>query len=146
MSRADRGAPGPTDSQLCDVRGLPSRRRLLADGSEGVSTPLWSSAPSAPFLRSELIVITISHRLAAALVYLDSQPAYGTVVPAAEVRALLVGDQRTPTHVAVPVDEAAWLRRVADAAEVVPAAFGDRDAAVHQLRQVLDARPKAAVR
>ena len=86
---------------------------------------------------------TILHRVAAALAYLDAQPAYATVVPAAEVRALLVGGQDKPTHVAVPADEAAWLRRLADAAEVVPAAFGDRDAAVHQLRQVLDARPRA---
>jgi hypothetical protein len=49
MSRADRGAPGPTDSQLCDVRGLPSRRRFLADGSEGVSTPLVLGPVRAPF-------------------------------------------------------------------------------------------------
>ena len=88
--------------------------------------------------------ITVLHRVAAMLAYLDQAAAgAATVVPIGEVRRLLVGDLDRPQLVAVPVAEAAWLRKVADAAELVPAAFGDRDAAVAQLRQALDARPRA---
>ena len=86
---------------------------------------------------------TILHRVAAVLFMLDNLPASARLVEVDEVRALLVGGPDNPTHVAVPVAEAAWLRKVADAAELVPAAFGDRDAAVAQLRQALDARPRA---